>query len=159
MQEVEITTRFKFDWKYWQMPHCGTPVFEYGAKALKGNHFEAMKRHCEDIFDDVMLNDLCPNTEVQGGACVIMYEKRNFPISKETPYIFTKDKRGRKIAFKLDAKGKKRRIGYAKAQTQQQQLRKGRKKRARKKKKASYHVTEMAELGAGCVRNIHGGRD
>ena len=149
----ELRTRFRFSWVYWTKPDCGTPNFYTDSRAEDGNHFKSMKSYCKRVFDEVMESDLCPDRPVEGGACVILYEKRDLSISKETPYILTKDKRGYKIAFKLDSKGKKRRIKYKLAQEYIKNTIKGRKRRARK---LTQKVVNMHEIGDGCSRNIHG---
>ena len=153
-QEFEVRSRFTYWWKYWQMPTCNTPVFEHEKKAISGDHYKAMNQYCNDVYEDIMQVDMCPKHPLEGGACIVVYQKQNFEVSKKTPYIFTKDKRGYNIAFKLNDKGKKRRIKYQKAKNLQKQLMEGRKKRAKKKKNASFKVLKFNELGAGCSQSV-----
>lgn len=151
----ELRTRFRFSWVYWTKPDCGTPNYYNHAGAADGDHFKGMQSYCKRIYDEIMDSDLCPEQEVEGGACVILFEKRSKEFNKETPYILTKDKRGYKIAFKKDARGKKRRIKYKLAQQRIKDTLKSRKSKARK---APQKIIDMDEWGDGCALNIHNQR-
>lgn len=147
-----IRTRFRFSWLYWLKPDCGTPNYWSDSGAEDGNHFRSYKSYCDRVYKSVMESDLCPDKHVEGGACVILYEiiKSDVDVDANIPYILTKDKRGYKIAFRIDAKGKKRRIKYALAQKRIQTLKK---RRRAAKRKVRHHILNMAELGDGCSWN------
>ena len=82
LKRVGVRSRYRFWWKYWEMPNCGTPTFISDAQAFDGNHYEKMKEYCEGIHQDVMASDLCPDIPVEGGACIVLYKRKDREVIK-----------------------------------------------------------------------------
>jgi len=74
---IGVRSRFRFHWRYWELPFCGTPTFVAYADAKDGDHYDEMKEYCNDIYDDIMQSNLCPDREVLGGACVVVYKRKH----------------------------------------------------------------------------------
>lgn len=77
---IGIRSRYRFDWRFWEMPECNTPSFIADAQAFNGDHFEQMKAFCQEMYDNIISSDLCPSMLIghknpSGGACVVVYKK------------------------------------------------------------------------------------
>lgn len=73
-------SRYRFDWRFWEMPECNTPSFIADAQAFNGDHFEQMKEFCQEMYNNIIASNLCPSKLVEhknpsGGACVVVYKK------------------------------------------------------------------------------------
>ena len=85
---VGVRSRYRFAFKYWELPDCNTPVFIADAQAFDGDHFNEMCEFCDDVFNNILESDICPKAlvggePVQGGACVVVYRKSDKHIIKK----------------------------------------------------------------------------
>ena len=87
-KRVGVRSRYRFAFKYWELPDCNTPVFIADAQAFDGDHFNEMCEFCDDVFNNILESDICPKAlvegePVQGGACVVVYRKSDKHIIKK----------------------------------------------------------------------------
>ena len=87
-KHVGVRSRYRMDWKFWEMPTCNTPTFMADALARDGDHFSGMVSFCQDIYDNIMMTDLCPkrflgHDPVEGGCCVVVYRKSDKEVIKQ----------------------------------------------------------------------------
>ncbi|MGB9497595.1 MAG: hypothetical protein ACKVE3_06990 [Dissulfuribacterales bacterium] len=74
-EPFEVRTRLRMRWKWWTKPFCNTPQYESWAEASDGDHYDEFVDMAEDAYNDIMASDLCPGIAVEGGSCVVLYEK------------------------------------------------------------------------------------
>ena len=74
-EPLEVRTRLRMRWKWWTKPFCNTPQYESWAEAVDGDHYDEFVDIVENAFNDIMMSDLCEGIPVQGGSCVVLYEK------------------------------------------------------------------------------------
>jgi len=72
---LKVRTRIRFQWKWWEKPYCNTPQYEAYADAVDGDHYDRMVDMAESYYNDIMMADLCEGMHVEGGSCVVLYEK------------------------------------------------------------------------------------
>jgi len=72
---LKVRTRIRFQWKWWEKPYCNTPQYEAYADAQDGDHYDRMVDMAESYYNDIMMADLCEGMPVEGGSCVVLYEK------------------------------------------------------------------------------------
>ena len=72
---LEVRTRLRMRWKWWTKPFCNTPQYESWAEAADGDHYDEFVDMAEDAYNDIMMSDLCEGIAVEGGSCVVLYEK------------------------------------------------------------------------------------
>jgi len=87
-KHVGVRSRYRMDWKFWEMPSCNTPTFMADAQAFDGDHFSEMVSFCKDIYENIMATDLCPkrflgHDPVEGGCCVVVYKKSDKTVIKQ----------------------------------------------------------------------------
>lgn len=84
--KIGVRTRYRYGWNYWKSPmrngvfdptvgNCETPGFETDASARDGDHFTAFVEFCNDRYEKMLEFNTCPKTEVEGGACVVLFHK------------------------------------------------------------------------------------
>jgi len=49
-KHVGLRSRYRMDWKFWEMPTCNTPSFMADAQAFNGDHFDEMVDFNKDIY-------------------------------------------------------------------------------------------------------------
>ena len=74
-EPLKVRTRIRFQWKWWEKPYCNTPQYEAYADAVDGDHYDRMVEMAEVYYHDVMMADRCEGMPVEGGSCVVLYEK------------------------------------------------------------------------------------
>ena len=87
-KRIGVRSRYRMDWKFWEMPACNTPTFMADAQAFDGDHFDEMVSFCQDIYDNIKMTDLCPkkflgHDPVEGGCCVVVYRKSDKEVIKQ----------------------------------------------------------------------------
>jgi hypothetical protein len=87
-KHVGVRSRYRMDWKFWEMPSCNTPTFMADAQAFNGDHFDEMVSFCQDIYNNIKTTDLCPkkflgHDPVEGGCCVVVYKKSSKEVIKQ----------------------------------------------------------------------------
>ena len=87
-KHVGVRSRYRMDWKFWEMPSCNTPTFMADAQAANGDHFKEMVSFNKDIYQSIMATDLCPkkllgHDPVEGGCCVVVYRKSDKAVIKQ----------------------------------------------------------------------------
>jgi len=87
-KHVGLRSRYRMDWKFWEMPSCNTPTFMADAQATNGDRFDDMVSFCQDIYDNIRATDLCPkeflgHDSVEGGCCVVLYKKSDKEVIKQ----------------------------------------------------------------------------
>ena len=82
LKRVGVRSRYRFNWKYWELPICNTPTFIADAQAFDGDHYKQMKQFCNDILDDIEQTELCPQKSIIGGACIVVYRRKDKKIIK-----------------------------------------------------------------------------
>lgn len=87
-KHVGLRSRYRMDWKFWEMPTCNTPTFMADAQAANGDHFKEMVSFNKDIYQSIMATDLCPkkllgHDPVEGGCCVVVYRKSDKEVIKQ----------------------------------------------------------------------------
>lgn len=86
-ERTGIGSRYRFGWVYWlnveyidektgkKFLDCDTtPVFEAGSHWTYGDRYDDMCDVCQEIYDNMMVQDLC-RKKISGGACVLLYNK------------------------------------------------------------------------------------
>jgi len=74
-EPLKVRSRIRFQWKWWEKPYCNTPQYEAYADAADGDHYDRMVEMAEAYYHDVMMVDRCEGMPVEGGSCVVLYEK------------------------------------------------------------------------------------
>jgi len=74
-EPLKVRTRIRFQWKWWEKPYCNTPQYEAYADAVDGDHYDQFVDMAEAYYNDIMIADLCEGMPVEGGSCVVLYEK------------------------------------------------------------------------------------
>ena len=74
-EPLKVRTRIRFQWKWWEKPYCNTPQYEAYADAQDGDHYDLFVDMAESYYNDIMIADLCEGMPVEGGSCVVLYEK------------------------------------------------------------------------------------
>jgi len=74
-EPLKVRSRIRFQWKWWEKPYCNTPQYEAYADAQDGDHYDRMVDMAESYYNDIMIADLCEGMPVEGGSCVVLYEK------------------------------------------------------------------------------------
>ncbi len=74
-EPLKVRSRIRFQWKWWEKPYCNTPQYEAYADAVDGDHYDRMVDMAESYYNDIMMADLCEGMPVEGGSCVVLYEK------------------------------------------------------------------------------------
>jgi len=74
-EPLKVRSRIRFQWKWWEKPYCNTPQYEAFADAQDGDHYDRMVDMAESYYNDIMMSDLCEGMPVEGGSCVVLYEK------------------------------------------------------------------------------------
>jgi len=74
-EPLKVRSRIRFQWKWWEKPYCNTPQYEAYADAADGDHYDRMVGMAEAYYNDVMMADRCEGMPVEGGSCVVLYEK------------------------------------------------------------------------------------
>lgn len=87
-KHVGVRSRYRMDWKFWEMPSCNTPTFMADAQATDGDRFDDMVSFCKDIYANIKATDLCPkkligHDPVEGGCCVVVYRKSDKEVIKQ----------------------------------------------------------------------------
>ena len=87
-KHVGLRSRYRMDWKFWEIPTCNTPTFMADAQAANGDHFKEMVSFNKDIYQSIMATDLCPkkllgHDPVEGGCCVVVYRKSDKEVIKQ----------------------------------------------------------------------------
>lgn len=87
-KHIGLRSRYRMDWKFWEMPSCNTPTFMADAQAINGDRFDDMVLFCKDIYRNIMATDLCPkkflgHDPVEGGCCVVVYRKSDKEVIKQ----------------------------------------------------------------------------
>lgn len=87
-KHVGVRSRYRMDWKFWEMPSCNTPSFMADAQAFDGDHFNEMVSFCKDIYQNIKTTDLCKkrflgHDPVEGGCCVVVYRKSDKEVIKQ----------------------------------------------------------------------------
>ena len=87
-KHVGLRSRYRMDWKFWEMPSCNTPTFMADAQAADGDHFTEMVSFNKDIYKNIMATDLClkkflGHDPVEGGCCVVVYQKSDKEVIKQ----------------------------------------------------------------------------
>jgi len=87
-KHVGVRSRYRMDWKFWEMPSCNTPTFMADAQATDGDRFDDMVLFCKDIYQNIKHTGLCPkkllgHDPVEGGCCVVLYKKSNKEVIKQ----------------------------------------------------------------------------
>jgi len=87
-KHVGVRSRYRMDWKFWEMPSCNTPTFMADAQAFDGDRFNEMVSFCKDIYQNIKATDLCPkkllgHNPVEGGCCVVVYKKSDKTVIKQ----------------------------------------------------------------------------
>jgi len=87
-KHVGVRSRYRMDWKFWEMPSCNTPTFMADAQAFNGDHFAEMVDYCTDLYENIKATDLCPkkllgHSSVEGGCCVVVYRKSDKQVIKQ----------------------------------------------------------------------------
>jgi len=72
---IPVRTRIRFQWKWWEKPYCNTPQYEAYADAKDGDHYDQFVDMAEAYYNDIMIANLCEGMPVEGGSCVVLYEK------------------------------------------------------------------------------------
>ena len=74
-EPLKVRTRIRFQWKWWEKPYCNTPQYEAYADAADGDHYDRMVDMAESYYNDIMMANRCEGMPVEGGSCVVLYEK------------------------------------------------------------------------------------
>jgi len=74
-EPLKVRSRIRFQWKWWEKPYCNTPQYEAFADAQDGDHYDRMVDMAESYYNDIMMADRCEGMPVEGGSCVVLYEK------------------------------------------------------------------------------------
>jgi len=74
-EPLKVRSRIRFQWKWWEKPYCNTPQYEAYADAVDGDHYDRMVDMAESYYNDIMMADLCEGMPIEGGSCVVLYEK------------------------------------------------------------------------------------
>ena len=74
-EPLKVRSRIRFQWKWWEKPYCNTPQYEAYADAQDGDYYDRMVDMAESYYNDIMMADLCEGMPVEGGSCVVLYEK------------------------------------------------------------------------------------
>jgi len=74
-EPLKVRSRIRFQWKWWEKPYCNTPQYEAYADAQDGDHYDQFVDMAEAYYHDVMMADRCEGMPVEGGSCVVLYEK------------------------------------------------------------------------------------
>ena len=87
-KHVGVRSKYRMDWKFWEMPSCNTPTFMADAQATDGDRFDDMVSFCKDIYANIKATDLCPkrflgHDPVEGGCCVVVYRKSDKEVIKQ----------------------------------------------------------------------------
>ena len=87
-KRVGVRSRYRMDWKFWEMPACNTPTFMADGAATNGDRFDEMVSFCQDIYDNIKMTDLCPkkflgHDPVEGGCCVVLYKKSDKKVLRQ----------------------------------------------------------------------------
>jgi len=87
-KHVGLRSRYRMDWKFWEMPSCNTPTFMADAQATNGDRFDDMVSFCKDIYQSIKGTNLCPkrflgHDPVEGGCCVVVYKKSSKEVIKQ----------------------------------------------------------------------------
>lgn len=82
-----IRTRYRFNWRVWELPECNTPYFIADGQAEDGDVFEDYVEEMDGFLSDIFSGDLCPKSILGfknplGGACVVLYRKFDKKILK-----------------------------------------------------------------------------
>lgn len=87
-----IATRMRYAWVYRIviereitdegeiLVECDTSIFKARGLKRNGDHFTRMSSICQDVYDKINSLDLC---SIDGGACVVMYDKSNKEVIKQ----------------------------------------------------------------------------
>ena len=87
-----IATRMRYAWVYRiviereitaegeVLVECDTSIFKARGLKRNGDHFTRMSSICQGVYDKINSLDLC---SVDGGACVVMYDKTNKEVIKQ----------------------------------------------------------------------------